>query len=677
MIKKRILLLLNLLLIPAAYALTPESLLQTYLDFYGWFDFMAYLLIFIGASKLAIEKAFKKTGEESKSISLLYTGLGLLFSLSLVTWEIKSGFYLFQLGPLVLILFGLLIIAWIWRLFKSKKEGEKKSARVSMRYIAIFFLLLIVSIYAIFPDVLYYYYWSNWIKEALAILMIICGLIIIFSYASSEEEGEKGEKGKAGETWWERRKAKKEKESRKREEIESAIRAKEEEDARRKAERDAIREEQLAEEKRLREQRLEDEKRARAWRIEDEEIKKKRKLKDIEDKKKQEKEDKERAKKEAIEAIGKIKCSIKISSQLQGKIVDRKDISVNDKIHVEAIITETSGRINYTWTIQKRKLEAANFDIIAKQFGVGKHSIELKVEDLVTGHTSKDSTTITIKEKTKIEKEIEKESLPPFDVSIKGSIWKKDSSGGGLTRKGPLEDESIIGGDETIKAEPSIDLNLNEYNIKWECKQNALFNIFSKEKKHVSNSKEFNIGPFDTSDKRRITLKVEEKSTGRKTEDSIKINVNLNEKKLNKTLVNGNIEAIEGYIDPQLETIEDIKKRLEVNLGGAVGRMPILLYEDLKPELEIYKESIENKKESLDKIRKSLNNLKVNKELTFSLLSRTVKEEKKLFERLETELKKDEKTGWIIGINLLMDIKSKIEEQRKKLKNFENVISKI
>ena len=677
MIKKRILLPLNLLLIPSAYALTSESLLQTYLDFYGWFDFMAYLLIFIGVSKLTIEKAFKKTGEESKSISLLYTGLGLLFSLSLVTWEIKSGFYLFQLGPLVLILFGLLIIAWIWRLFKSKKEGEKRSARVSMRYISIFFLLLIVSIYAIFPDVLYYYYWSNWIKEALAILMIICGLIIIFSYASSEEEGEKGEKGKAGETWWERRKAKKEKESRKREEIESAIRAKENEDARRKAERDAIREEQLAEEKRLREQRLEDEKRARAWRIEDEERRKKQKLKDIEEKKKQEKEEKERAKREAIDAIGKIKCSIKISSQLQGKIVDRKDISVNDKIHVEAIVTDTSGRIKYTWTIQKRKLEASNFDIIAKQFGVGKHSIELRVEDLVTVHTSKDSTTITIKEKTKIEKEIEKESLPPLDVRIKGSIWKNDPSGTGLIKKGPLEDESIIEGGETIKAEPSIDLNLNEYNIKWECKQNALFNIFSKEKKHVSNSKEFNIGPFDTSDKRRITLKVEEKSTGRKTEDSIKINVNLNEKKLNKTLVNGNIEAIEGYIDPQLETIEDIKKRLEVNLGGAVGRMPVLLYEDLKPELEIYKESIENKKESLDKIRKSLNNLKVNKELTFSLLSRTVKEEKELFERLETELKKDEKTGWIRGINLLTDIKSKIEEQRKKLKNFENVISKI
>jgi len=688
MIKKRILLLLNLLLIPAAYALTPESLLQTYLDFYGWFDFMAYLLIFIGASKLAIEKAFKKTGEESKSISLLYTGLGLLFSLSLVTWEIKSGFYLFQLGPLVLLLLGILIIAWIWRLFKSKKEGEKRSARVSMRYIAIFFLLLIISIYAIFPEVLYYYYWSNWIKEALAILMVICGLVIIFSYASSEEEGEKGGKGKPGETWWERRKAKREKENREREELESAISAKEREDARRKAERDAIREEQLAEEKRLRELRIEDEKRRRVWRIEDEERKKKQRLKDIEENKKQEKEERERAKRAAIEAIGKIKCSIKLSSRLQGKIIDRKDISLNDEVHVEAIVTNTSGKIKYIWTIQNRKLETSNFDIIAKRMGVGKQGIELKVEDLVTGHTSKDNTTITIKEKTKTEKEIEKENLPKLDVKITGEIFKKNVSGGGLTRRGFLQNGSTIEDDEELIASPN--KKSGDYEITWVVSRGSIIkNIPIIKSGYVDIKRKGEVltltpNDFNKPGKKIITLKVKEKSTGREVKDSIKIDVKkivlTKEEKEAKEQEKRNVDILHKIedmnmkIDEQKEIIPKIYNLIYPHTKHDV-QTQLSIATELNKDLEYYKKLMDDKRNEMKEIERIGRELR--KKMPFIQFKDAMYKEGSKFKDLKYEVEKNRMESFAVATNRIKDIDKLLNEQKTRLKELDELISNL
>src|SRR3990167_6829619 len=109
---KRGLYLLILLLSPlVVYAQLTQSILSTYEQFYGWFDFIIYMLIFTGLAREFIElKAKKESMDVGPGGQALYLGLGLLLSSSLVTWEVSKGYSLITLGPLIFILLGLILL---------------------------------------------------------------------------------------------------------------------------------------------------------------------------------------------------------------------------------------------------------------------------------------------------------------------------------------------------------------------------------------------------------------------------------------------------------------------------------------------------------------------------------------------------------------------------------------
>src|SRR3989344_8330006 len=118
---KRGLYLLSLVLSPLlVHAQLTQSILTTYQEFYGWFDFFIYLLIFIGVAREFVElKAKKDNLDVGPGGQALYVGLGLLLATALVTWEVKAGFSLISLGPIVLILLGIIFLV---RVFAYAKD---------------------------------------------------------------------------------------------------------------------------------------------------------------------------------------------------------------------------------------------------------------------------------------------------------------------------------------------------------------------------------------------------------------------------------------------------------------------------------------------------------------------------------------------------------------------------
>ena len=182
---KRGLYLLILLLSPlVVYAQLTQSVLSTYDQFYGWFDFIIYMLIFTGLAREFVElKAKKESMEVGPGGQALYLGLGLLLSASLVTWEVSKGFSLKDLGPLVIVL---LIIILLIRVIGYLKGGEKgKFNAPSLRSLSILLMIITAVIYLFFPGILLYYFWASWFGDLLVIVFIICFIYLIVSSAFS------------------------------------------------------------------------------------------------------------------------------------------------------------------------------------------------------------------------------------------------------------------------------------------------------------------------------------------------------------------------------------------------------------------------------------------------------------------------------------------------------------
>lgn len=411
MIKKRDIYIIILLSIPFVQAITPESLLQTYTEFYGWFDFLLYTLIFTGITKLAIEGIFKKTGEDSKAITLLYTGLGLLFSISLVTWEIKSGFYLYQLGPFIIILLALLFLAWLWKLIKSRKKGEKYEALHSLRYIAIFLLLLIIAAYVLFPNILYYYFWSTWINEALAIAIIICILIILFSIIPKKKEEK--------EEFLLGRKAAKD--ERKRLEAEEATRRESERiaEAAETARRKKLEEKEKGlQDERRKKQREKEELERKA--LVEAEREKREKIKENEKEKKRKENEIKKAR------IGIIKQIEPYAKSRDGTVLTNKSkAEIEDHLTFIPKINNSIDNISFIWKIGKDKYEKKIVPVPARRIGIGMSKISLIIRDELTDYEIKKTLKLNITKKEEEKIEILKE---PLKIRIMGSIGVFDEN---------------------------------------------------------------------------------------------------------------------------------------------------------------------------------------------------------------------------------------------------------
>jgi len=192
-----------ILIIPNVIAAS-ETILDFYMQYYGWIDFAIYILIFTGLIKEFVKVKFKKKGilsgeELSSGAKALSIGLGLGLAIALATWEIKSGFYLYQIAPLIVVLLGILIIlsfiGWVKEIFKSKGLGMPK-----LRTFAIYFLVLIGILHISFPSLFYYYLPWGWVDTLKWILIIAAFVIILLSFSiKGKKEEYKGEREYRGE----------------------------------------------------------------------------------------------------------------------------------------------------------------------------------------------------------------------------------------------------------------------------------------------------------------------------------------------------------------------------------------------------------------------------------------------------------------------------------------------
>lgn len=121
---------------------------EIYIKYSGWIDFFLFLIFFGILSKLALQLQFG----ESTAINILAVVMGIIFSLILTTWELKSGWALFNFGPWTLILGLVLLIALILNTTLSKNKEGKKTSFISI-LILLGILLLILVLF--FPELIY------------------------------------------------------------------------------------------------------------------------------------------------------------------------------------------------------------------------------------------------------------------------------------------------------------------------------------------------------------------------------------------------------------------------------------------------------------------------------------------------------------------------------------------
>ncbi|MEK6839865.1 MAG: hypothetical protein AABX72_02915, partial [Nanoarchaeota archaeon] len=77
-------------------------------------DAALFLLIFLGVGKGLFTKHFAEGG------TAVYVGIGIFLAFALLLWEERSGIYLLEsFGPLVVVLFVLVLLAWAFRWMKQ------------------------------------------------------------------------------------------------------------------------------------------------------------------------------------------------------------------------------------------------------------------------------------------------------------------------------------------------------------------------------------------------------------------------------------------------------------------------------------------------------------------------------------------------------------------------------
>lgn len=193
-----------LLFLPIIFALKQESILGIYEEYYGWIDFALYLMIFVGLTQAMMAVKFKKgllgnedIGSGAKAVSI---GLGLAFAISLATWEVKAGFKLFQIAPVILILALFLFGFWIGGWLKSR---DKKFNLGELRKAALYFLICVIIIYLFFPSFIYNYLPWPWIRSLIDILIVLAIVILLLSLGVRKGEPEEvsGKRGLLGRIW--------------------------------------------------------------------------------------------------------------------------------------------------------------------------------------------------------------------------------------------------------------------------------------------------------------------------------------------------------------------------------------------------------------------------------------------------------------------------------------------
>ena len=94
-------------------------------------DAALFLLIFLGAGKGIFKKHFAEGG------TAVYTGIGIFLAFALLLWEERSGIYLLeQFGSFVVILFLLVLFAWVFQWMKS--AGMSSIPLICIGYLALY-----------------------------------------------------------------------------------------------------------------------------------------------------------------------------------------------------------------------------------------------------------------------------------------------------------------------------------------------------------------------------------------------------------------------------------------------------------------------------------------------------------------------------------------------------------
>lgn len=171
---------LSIILIPSVFALewpTVNDFMSIYQNYYGWIDFFLAFMIFASIARLFVEKKF---GTESAATKPLYVSLGLVLAIALVTWEVQSGFYLFQLGFVSLILLLIVIGVIIYNLIKDKTGG--KDSKLDWAQLLFGLAVILFAILLFFPELLAYIPIAD-PDKLMGYAAAVCGLVALWFLA--------------------------------------------------------------------------------------------------------------------------------------------------------------------------------------------------------------------------------------------------------------------------------------------------------------------------------------------------------------------------------------------------------------------------------------------------------------------------------------------------------------
>lgn len=168
---------ISILILPSVSAVafpTTQELLSYYREYYGFIDFFLAFMLFTSLTRLFVEKKF---GEDSPATKPLYISLGLILSVALVTWEVQSGFSLFNLGPVPLLLFLVFIAVAIYHLLRHKGEG--KETKLDLMQILFGIAVILLALILFFPELVAYIPLAD-LDTLVGIAVVVVFLVIIY-----------------------------------------------------------------------------------------------------------------------------------------------------------------------------------------------------------------------------------------------------------------------------------------------------------------------------------------------------------------------------------------------------------------------------------------------------------------------------------------------------------------
>ncbi len=128
------------------------SLSDWYYRYAQIFDFLIFLLIFLGVTQMVMGEQFKNLNKS------LVVGVGIFLALALVLWESRTNRNLFELfGPFSIVILVLFILLVIYKQIKG--FGGAKWTTVSAAYIIFYILFFVIfdAYQSAFLDSLRYY----------------------------------------------------------------------------------------------------------------------------------------------------------------------------------------------------------------------------------------------------------------------------------------------------------------------------------------------------------------------------------------------------------------------------------------------------------------------------------------------------------------------------------------